>query len=100
MAAAAAQPSVQCSIEAVDALPDATIAVAGMPTRVVCVRFSNQVMLVVSQLPTFGMLIRVEAESYPDGTRYFNTHLLMGARDDDELPDMVLLLARRLAEIV
>ncbi len=47
----------------------------------------------------------MELERYPDGMRFFNVRCLLGAgasmtSDDGDIPDVPLLCARRIAELV
>ena len=39
-------------------VPDETITIGGIATRIACLRFSNRVMLTVSQTPAFGATVR------------------------------------------
>jgi hypothetical protein len=46
-----------------------------------------------------------EAETYPDGSRFFNIRALLGGKayvteDGDDIDDAPLLLVRRIAEMV
>lgn len=61
--------------------------------------FTDRVLLTVTALPTFGTIIAVTTEAYPDGTRFFSVRpLLGGGRDDDA--DAAVLCARTLGEAV
>ena len=87
------------------AIPDRTVSIDGLATRLACVRYANRVFLTVSQLASFGSLYFVEAETYEDGMRFFNVRCLLGAGaraggDDGDIPDVPLLFARRAAEMV
>jgi len=41
--------------------PEGSLTIAGIPARIACLRFANRVFLTVSQLPSFGALVRLHA---------------------------------------
>ena len=71
-----------------------TISLRGIPTTLVCQRFSDRLFLIVSQLPAFGTLLEARVDSRIDGTEAPSVRVLLGARDDD----FALLCARRALE--
>ena len=77
-----------------DAPVTTTITLAGLPTSILCQRFSDRVFLIVSQLPAFGALLEAKMEPRMDGTEAQSVRVLLGPRDDD----FAALCARRLLE--
>jgi proteasome assembly chaperone 3 len=72
----------------------ASISVSGSPATVLLSVFSDRVLVIVSQLDTFGTLVHAQRNSVLGGQATYATSTLLGMRDD-MLPEVV---ARRLAE--
>jgi hypothetical protein len=45
----------------VEPLPDGSVSICGEPTRFACAAFSNRVFFTISQLPSFGSIVSLEA---------------------------------------